>query len=171
MLSQVKERTGVAKTVFIHTWESIQFCCYYCLYQDEEGEDFSKQQVKNFNQFVAELNCTLSHDEIMEEGEKLRNVGLDCKKFAVELPFRAKLKMSGLKKFKFPDVVIVNGNDAIEMFMILSLVVLRKHYKFTIDRCKDWFEKVKVFSLNYATGMKDKHVIDYFKMECDLEID
>lgn len=161
----------VATSCFSGIFKSIQLAAVYCLYYNM---DFTKQKVKNYNSILTRHNTEANNQEISVweiEMDILKSVDFDCEKEAFQFPFRAKMKMAG-KKIKPKDmaVAIQNINDALEVYLILSVYTLKKNYRFSNDQVKEWWDHVKDFCLLYAQGMHDEHVIEYFKQECDLVI-
>lgn len=175
---EMNDRYKVATNSFVKVFESIQMCAYYCLYIDEdddlelEGNDFTKQKIQNFNKFVAERNSELeTSDQLNEVKAKIKkNLDIDTMSLARKIPLRARLKMLGTKKFKYPDVIMKNTNDGIDTFLILAIDVLHTHYRFSRDRILRWWDSVITFSRSYAYGLEDKHVVEYFKEECKLAL-
>ena len=87
--AEIARRTRLAKDVLHEVFKSIQLVAYYTLYYDQ---DFSKQQVKNYNEFLKQHNeeYKMYDIEALEElSQKLKqNAGIDCRKMAVQFPYR-----------------------------------------------------------------------------------
>ena len=175
---EIRNRYKVATNSFAKVFESVQVCAYYCLYIDEdtglglEGNDFSKIKIQNFNKFVEKRNDELETFELLDEvkAKIKKNLDIDTMSLAKMIPLRARLKMIGTKKFKYPDVIMRNTNDGIDTFLILAIDVLHDHYRFSRDRILKWWDSVVTMSGYYVDGFEDRHVIEYFKMECDLTL-
>ena len=143
---------------------------YYTLYYDQ---DFSKKQVQNFNEFLKKYNEEFK----LYETEKLneldmkfkKNLDIDCRKMAVNFPHRPKMKLYG-KKNKHADIVLHNTNDCIEDYLLLAVLILHKHYRFSAARINQWWEQAVEFSRLYVDGLTDEHVVKYFIQECNLKI-
>ena len=162
-------RQKIALDVFHEVFKSMQLITYYVLYYDQ---DFSIQQVKNFNKFLAQHNEELRfHTNSVNKLEQIikQNTGIDCEKMAKNFPYRVKMKLYG-KKTKHPDVVYYNATDCIEDFLIICIHTLRKNYRFSVTRINQWWEQVIEFSRLYVDGLTDEHVLKYFLQECGLEI-
>lgn len=170
--AELKRRTNLANDVFSEVYKSLQLITYYVLYYNQ---DFSKQQIKNFNKFLNKYNEEMQlyeKNKLYELDQQFKdNLGIDCYKMAVNFPYRPKMKLYG-KKTKNSDVVIVlkNANYCIEDFLILCIYTLRTNYKFSAQRISEWWEQVIEFSRLYAEGLTDEHILKYFMQECDLEI-
>ena len=167
---EIIRRTKLAKNVIDEVFKSIQLAAYYTLYYDQ---DFSKQQIKNFNYFLKQTNreYRMSDTEKLEKiSEDYKKLGIDCRKMAVNIPYRAKVKMYGKPLGRDAAIVVNNATDSIEGFFLLGVTILRKHYKFSVKRILEWYEQIVEFSKLWADGMKDEHVVQYFIMACDLEI-
>lgn len=167
--STIAHNTKVAKNCYKETFWSMQLSSLYCLYYDI---DFSKQKIRNFNKALTK------HDEearsrdidLFEIEHRFRKMGFDCEKEAIQFPFRAKVKMAGKIHTRDMDVAVHNINDAIETYLVLAIYTLRKNYHFSMDKIRQWWQCIRDFSINYATGMNDEHVIEYFIQECGLGI-
>lgn len=168
---EIVRRTRVAHDVNDRIFSSIQLAAYYTLYYDQ---DFSKQQIKNFNRFLRELNDeykTYERSKVQKLSDDLKkNTGLDCRKMAVDFPYRIKMKMYGKPLGKDAMIVVNNATDCIEGFLILGVTVLRRHYRFSAERIREWYGQMVEFTRLYVEGMKDSHVVEYFKLDCELEI-
>lgn len=168
--ADIARRARIASDVIHEVFKSIQLVAYYTLYYDQ---DFSKQQVKNFNKFLKKYNDEYKmHDiDALEElSNKLKeNAGIDCRKMAVQFPYRPLMKLYG-KPIKDMGIVYNNAIDCLEGFLLIGVHTLRKHYRFSADRIMEWWEQVIEFSRLYTEGLTDEHVIEYFMMECELEI-
>ena len=167
---EIIKRINLAEDVRDKVFSSLQMTTYYTLYYDQ---DFSKQQVKNFNKFLKKYNEEFK----LYETEKLKeldqkhknNLGVDCWKMAVNFPHRPKMKLYG-KKTKHVDIVLQNTNECIEDYLLLCVFILHKHYRFSAARIKQWWEQVIEFSRLYVDGLTDEHVVKYFIQECNLKI-
>ena len=168
--AEIIRQTKLGEDVHCKVFKAIQLITYYVLYYDQ---DFSKQQLKNFNKFLKKHNEEMKmHDikALVELDETLkRNVNIDCRKMAVEFPHRPKMKLYG-KKTKDSIVVLNNATDCIEDFLLICIHTLRTNYKFSAKRINEWWEQVIEFSRLYTEGLTDEHVIKYFMQECELEI-
>ena len=164
---------AIAANYYSAAFRSIQLSALYCLYYEEEF-DFSKQQIKNYNKILTQHNfeidsCELDADVI--ESQILESVKFNCKKEALEFPFRSKLFMVG-KKVKPSEmkIAVENINRSIEFYLILSIYTLKKNYRFSNAKIYRLWNSIKQFCHLYSDGMEYTHVIEYFKQECDLEI-
>lgn len=170
----IQKRKALAENCFGEVFKSIQMTNLYVLYYIF---DFSKQKIQNFNKIIRKHNTEYDLGIIkpQELEDKFKaNIGFDCEKQAEKFPYRAKIKMYGkrLKTTQDYDIAIKNINAAIETYLILAVHTLHTNYKFSAKMIEVWWEECIKFSLdNYANGMKDEHVVQYFKQECDLDIE
>lgn len=153
--------------LFSETYSSIQLSFYYCLYYDE---DFSKQQIKNFNKFVGKKNSELA--TAMDIVQNMEGQKLDFKVMVNRIPARAKMQLKKRVKGRIkPNVALDYINDAILTFSTIAISVLREHYHFSYERILKLWDEIIDFMSNYSTGMQDSHVIKYFIQECGLVIE
>ena len=151
-------------------FKSLQMANLYILYLEF---DYSKQQIKNFNKRLHERCAEYKDDgSTMEEMKKKHlNIGFDCTKEAVNFPYRVRRKMVDSRIVSMSDHMhlIASTNVAIETFLVLTLDVLRYDRRLSGADIKFWWEKYLEFAQLYADGLTDKHVEQYFDLECKLE--
>ena len=68
------------------------------------------------------------------------------------------------------DIVLASINAAIESYMILAIYTLKKHYNFTWNMIRHWWESCLDIADLYARGMTDDFVMQFMKDECNLVI-
>lgn len=166
----------MAENTFANTFNVFQLSVMYVLYvdQDEEmgiqGENFSKVKLENFNAFLSECDKNMGKEEVENAVQKYKKVGIDFEAYAKSFPFRARLKFAKLKRVKNAELLAYNTNVAIRVMMVMVVTVLKEHYHYKYQELQAFMENVKKFALLYTNGLQNKHVIQYFKQECNLDI-
>lgn len=170
MLKRINKNSSIYKDAFYEVFKSMQLSSAYAIYYDM---DFSKEELQEFSKNLARHDEEDRYHKI-SEGEIKENIikelNFDCKKEALNFPYRAKLKMYG-KKTTSKTIMTVStaASDAVELYLILCIYTLRIDHQFDIIQIRKWYEKLKEFALLYADGLTDEHVFKYFIQECDLE--
>lgn len=95
-----------------------------------------------------------------------------CKESAKEFPIRAKMKMLGYKPKSISDwdIALQNATDAIEVCLVLFLHEFINVLQPSMGDVALWWRCMKENAMNYANGMTDDFVVQYFKDQIDLEI-
>lgn len=172
--ANIQQTQTASDKAFYETFKSVQLITLYLLHF-EYG--WSIQKVKNFNKFLRQHNkeelCTLW--DFDEEYRSLCKMGIDTKKWVTGLPTRVKLKMVG--KSKRMATGYDQSQQAISLFFVLCIYTLRKHYKYTLDMCHNFYSDFKDFSelyiddkYNNGTLITDEHIIATFKEFDGLDI-
>ena len=159
------------KSAFYEVFKSAQLSGDYVIYYDM---DFSKEELKEFSRRLTlhnneEVNHNIHLNDLRTE--ILENYAFSAHLHAYKFPYRAKLKMCGMK-INTKNVVDFNAaaTDALECYMLLVGHTLHVDYHFTRDQFTKWYKKFVDFCTLYADGLTDDHVFKYFMVECDLKI-
>ena len=167
---------NAANAHFSNIFISMQLISFTALYSDldDGGFDFSKQKLKNFNDFMSQHNKEIISHDIDRRGieTQFKKIGFDCEEAASNFPYRAKLKMCN-KKLKTKhdyNVMIASANVAISAYLVLALYTLKKHYAFTHADMRKWWTKCLDIANLYSSGMTNEFVVQFNKDECGLEI-
>lgn len=156
---------------FENTFRSMQYLNYCTVYYDF---DFDKEQIKQFNANAMEYNHTVfdnAESFFAEEKRLSSKYGFDFQKAVKEMPMRAKLKIIGIKQnSKNTAYKLKECHDAIEMCLVLFIHELTTSWGKNTDDIKLYWQKMKEYSMNYANGMTDAFVQQYFIDQIDLAI-
>lgn len=157
---------------FAGMFESLQLLGFTVLYYNF---NYSTEQMNKFNKRMHELNSTLLEDERLyaeakEKIEKIWEVKLEKK--VKEFPYRAKIHMiGGVPKggMKYINMALIEACYSIESFLVLTFsTLLEKEKKFGKTQMDCFYENLKSNAMNYANGMKDEFIIQYFKDQVNL---
>ena len=169
--SMKKSKRTLSDKGFEKMFRSMQYLNFTVLYYDF---DFNKEQIKAFNAHNKDFNsncldCTAQF--YAEEHRILKEYGFDCEKVVTELPFRAKLKILGVQpKTRNLNQLLQGCNEAIEICLVMFLHEFTTTWNKKADDVRFYWKKFKENSMNYANGMTDSFVVQYFKDELDLAI-
>lgn len=154
---------------FEKMFRAMQYLNYCTLYYDF---DFDKEQLKQFNANVTDYNNTSLNTEnfYKEEARIFREYGFDCKKAVFEMPFRAKLKIIEIKPGKNTTEKLSECNEAMEICLVLFIRELVTSCSKNAGDIQLYWQKMKEYSLNYANGMTNEFVQQYFIDQIDLKI-
>lgn len=169
---QFEQMKKVANRTFEEVFRSMQLLNYTVLYYDF---NFSKEDIKTFNQNITDYNnsCIDDKEAFFKEIDRLlTEYNFSCEKSAKEFPARAKMKMMQYKckDMKEWDVALHNSTDAVEVCLVLFLRELTTTWSKDASDVALYWEKMKENSINYANGMTDDFVRQYFRDELDLDI-
>lgn len=167
----------LAENCYAEVFVSMQLICLTVLYSSKEdgGFDFTSQKLKNFNKFLTKHNHENVDGELSSKDTErwiYESFDIYCALEARRFPYRAKMKMAGLKNIKPSDVkVIIAGVEvAIEAYLILAIYTLHKHYKFNCEDIHKWWAKCIEVGELYAKGMTDDFVTKFITEETGIEI-
>ena len=159
---------------FAGMFESLQLLGFTVLYYNF---DYSTAKMTQFNDKMHELNDKLLEDAALydKEKEKIEKIwGTSLAKKVKEFPYRSKVHiLGGLPKggMMHINMAILEACSAIESFLILSFASLmemdRKFGKVQMDV---FYSNLKENSMNYAKGMKDEFIVQYFKDQINLTL-
>ena len=164
----ILQRKQLADRCFEKTFRSMQLLHYTVLYYDF---DFSKDDIKKFNSNVNDYNNECLDDRatfLKSEENILNEYGFSCEKAAKQFPLRAKLKI--VCKVPNHDIALKNAEDAIEVCLVLFLHEFTKEWGKNGSDIALYWRCMKENAMNYANGMTDEFVKQYFKDELDLDI-
>lgn len=169
---QVNQMKKVADFTFSKVFSSMQLLNFTVLYYNF---DFDKEDIKTFNSHMIDYNneCLDDDKEFFSEEERIfTQYGFSCHKAAIEFPIRAKIRMMGkMPKSKIEwEIAFRNATDAIEVCLVLILHEFTKNWNVTPSDVAEYWDNLKANSMNYANGMTDEFVKQYFRDEIDLDI-
>lgn len=168
--ADIKKRTRLAENSFSQVFRSMQLLNYTVLYYDF---DFDKEDIKKFNENLRINNEFLTREIFFEQEKRLlKEFSFSCEEAAKSFPLRSKIKMIGKmpKSMSGWDVVLGNAKDAIETCLLLFLHEFTTTWQKTPEEIKAYWSSFVANSMNYANGMTDEFVMQYFKDEIDLDI-
>ena len=169
-----RQLKSIGDNAFLKTFSSIQLLGFTVLYYNF---NFSTEKLTQFNKKLHEYNGELSgnfnaFDKAEKEIEKIWNVSLPHK--VKEFPYRAKTYIiGGLPKggMQAINMEVVESNRAIESYIVLSLnALMQMDKKFGKAQFDCFYENLKANSMNYANGMRDEFIMEYFKEQIDINI-
>ena len=171
-MMNVKGRTKIAEKAFSEVFRSMQLLNYTVLYYNF---DFLKDDCKKFNANITKYNneCLDDVEAFRQEEQRIeKEFGFSCELSARHFQTRAKMKMLGKmpKRMIEWDIALQNATDAIEICLVLFLHELTTEWNFTESDVMLYWRNMKENANNYANGMTDAFVVQYFKDELDLEI-
>lgn len=165
VLGQVKDQ-AMLQRCFHKVFTSLQLCSWYVLYAPEFF-DWDYEKCKEFSDKMDRHNLEfgIGEDEYKVIREELSGkIGIDIFEESKKFPYRVKVKMYGEKIHQRNiENIVFAMNLAIESVLFLALYTL--FYDFDIPACeiKDVFTpQLMTIAWEYASGMSDKHLIEYF---------
>ena len=135
--------------------------------------DFEKDEMEQFNGRITSYHneCLDCHEKFYAEvGRLVREYNFNVLELANKFPLRAKLKIIG-KKFKSKDaweVAMKNANDAIMIVLTICAHELTTNWGKGADDLALYAEKLLENAMNYANGMTDAFVEQYFRDYANL---
>lgn len=171
-MKQPNRNNATYEKAFYEVFKSAQLSGSYVIYYDidfskEELEDFSAKLIKHNRE---ELNHTININMLRKF--MLENFGFNTNEEIKKFPYRARIKMANTKTK--PNMVLsvdIASKDALECYVLLAGYTLKKDFNFTKAQFMAWYNKLVEFCRLYSDGLTDKHVLEYFKMECNLTIE
>lgn len=166
----------IGDRVFCETFKSLQLLGFTVLYYDFGMET---DALTDFNNRMHEKNAELldsaeRYDTAVEKIDKLWNCKLSHK--IMEFPYRPRVKMmGGLPKGKVGLQVFNMANmqsfSAIESFLVLTFsVLMEKNKRFGKSQMDLFWANIKANSENYAKGMTDQFIVEYFQDQLNLQL-
>ena len=155
---------------FEKMFRAMQYLNLCTLYYDF---DFDKEQLKQFNANVTDYNnSSLTTENFYTELARIYNqYGFDCKKAIFEFPFRAKLKILEVKPGgRYITDNLKESNNAMQICLVLFIRELITSWGKSAGDIQLYWSKMKEYSLNYANGMTNEFVQQYFIEQIDLAI-
>lgn len=165
VLNRVKER-AMLNRCFSKVFTSLQLCSWYVLYAPEYF-NWDYERCKDFSDKMHGYNLEygMARDEYPVIRDKLSGqIGLDIVAEAKRFPYRVKIKMYGEKvsQKNITDIVFAL-NLAIESVLFLGLYTLYHDFNVTPEDIREAFiPRLMEIAWNYADGMTDNHMIQYF---------
>lgn len=164
-------RAHQTRELIAQMFETIQLAGSYVLYYDE---DHSKQQIKNMNSYMREVDMGVGDRPEIEVLEKIiyDKSGIDIVKMAKEIPIRVMIELAkrSNKKLRIAGEIPLACRQAVELYLVEMIPILQKHYKYSVARIEKWWIEILAFLPLYSTGLTDDHIVKYFDQECNLEI-
>lgn len=164
---------AVANKSFAEVFKSMQLLNLTVLYYDF---DFDKESIKAYNANITKYNneCLDCKETFFAEEERILKVyRFSCEESAKVFPTRAKMKMIGVKKFRSMadwDIALQNATDAINVCLVLFLHEFINVMQPSISDVALYWRCMRQNAENYANGMTDDFVVQYFRDQIDLDI-
>ena len=167
---------AIGDRVFCETFKSLQLLGFTVLYYDFNMETTA---LTDFNNRMHEKNAELLdstdlYDAAVDKIEKLWNCKLSKK--IMEFPYRPRVKMmGGLPKGKVGlqsfNMANLQSYSAIESFLVLTFsVLIERNRRFGKTQMDLFWSNLKANSENYAKGMTDRFIVEYFQDQLNLQL-
>ena len=162
--------------MFCETFKSLQLLGFTVLYYDFNMETTALTDFNNrmHGKNAELLDSTDLYDAAVEKIEKLWNCKLNKK--IMEFPYRPRVKMmGGLPKGKVGlqsfNMANLQSYSAIESFLVLTFsVLIERNRRFGKTQMDLFWSNLKANSENYAKGMTDRFIVEYFQDQLNLQL-
>lgn len=160
--------------VFCETFKSLQLLNFTVLYYNF---NMGTEELKKVNDLMHEnngiiLDDVVTYDDALAKVDK--ELGYDVRHIVKEFPYRARVKMMGgmpkQKNMQYMNMANLESLSAVESLFMLVCYTMMKSFKWHKPQIELWWRNMKDNSMNYANGMKDEFIVQYFMDQIDLKL-
>lgn len=173
--SEDRQLTKLGDKYYSQMFKAIQLVVLTVVYYNF---NYDKKSIQELNDELHEMNKIMLDDHnVFEEAENtlIKKYNFDCEHEASIFPFRTlTAMMGGIPKkggMRSINVAKVAAQTALESYLVLFLKVFLKREKLRSEsELRSFWKNVIENGSNYAKGMDNNFVIEYFIDQIDLAI-